>query len=197
MLFFLIAVAASAGRCHRFAPQERCVQSTSHFMLGGVSSPPFSILLSYSSAGRNASKLFLRFGVFSLRRGAGDFGIRIPEIRRRRQHSAGSFRSVALTRNMEFSNPFFIMQLPGSFFRLNPERPFGIRDFPGSFFPRRYWTQCPFLRPSSCASGGRGILPSNRWRWLRSDFRASRNSYTIAYIKASCQAFLRLPLHPS
>jgi hypothetical protein len=49
------AVAASAGRCQRCAPQERCDYSTNLCMPGGVFPPSVSIPPSYASASRIAS----------------------------------------------------------------------------------------------------------------------------------------------
>src|SRR5208283_213125 len=51
-VFVVFAVAASAGRCQRCAPQERCGHSTIVCIPGGVShtSFPVSMLPSYSCA---------------------------------------------------------------------------------------------------------------------------------------------------
>src|SRR5208283_3800444 len=49
------AVAASAGRCQRCAPQERCDYSTNLCMPGGVFPPSVSIPPSYASPSGNAS----------------------------------------------------------------------------------------------------------------------------------------------
>jgi hypothetical protein len=49
------AAAASAGRCQRRAPQERCDLSTNLCVPGGVVPPSVSILLSYACSDRIAS----------------------------------------------------------------------------------------------------------------------------------------------
>jgi hypothetical protein len=54
-VFVVNAVAASAGRCQRCAPQKRCSHLTIVFMPGGVITPPVSIPSFYSSACTNAS----------------------------------------------------------------------------------------------------------------------------------------------
>jgi len=54
-VFVVNAVTASAGRCQRCAPQERCDLSTNLCVPGGVLAPSVSILPSYSCAGRIAT----------------------------------------------------------------------------------------------------------------------------------------------
>jgi hypothetical protein len=55
-VFVVVAVAASAGRCQRCAPQERCGLSTNLCVPGGVLAPSVSMLPLYSCARQIATR---------------------------------------------------------------------------------------------------------------------------------------------